>query len=106
MANLTLLSYCGVVGDDRPTRDGVDGKVVDHHRAGQGIGRGMALHLGKHGARVVVAEWKAHRVERVVDELTELGVDALGVECNILERPLDRRRGRDDRRAVRAASTR
>ena len=54
--------------------------------AGQGIGRGMALHLGKRGARVVVAEWKAHRVERVVDELHALGVDALGVECNILER--------------------
>ena len=54
--------------------------------SGQGIGRGMALHLGKHGARVVVAEWKAHRVERVVDELRALGVDALGVECNILER--------------------
>jgi 3-oxoacyl-[acyl-carrier protein] reductase len=47
----------------------------------------MALHLGKRGAKVVVAEWKAHRVERVVDELTGLGVDALGVECNILERP-------------------
>jgi NAD(P)-dependent dehydrogenase (short-subunit alcohol dehydrogenase family) len=64
----------------------VDGKVVIITGAGQGIGRGMALHLGKHGARIVVAEWKAHRVERVVDELTGLGVDALGVECNILER--------------------
>jgi NAD(P)-dependent dehydrogenase (short-subunit alcohol dehydrogenase family) len=67
--------------------DGVDGKVVIITGAGQGIGRGMALHLGKHGARVVVAEWKVHRVERVVSELTDLGVDALGVECNILERP-------------------
>jgi len=73
------------VGDDRP--DGVDGKVVIITGAGQGIGRGMALHLGKHGARIVVAERKAHRVERVVDELTGLGVDALGIECNILERP-------------------
>jgi len=36
---------------------------------------------------VVVAEWKAHRVERVVDELHGLGVEAMGVECNILERP-------------------
>jgi NAD(P)-dependent dehydrogenase (short-subunit alcohol dehydrogenase family) len=66
--------------------EGVDGKVVIVTGAGQGIGRGMALHLGKHGARIVVAEWKAHRVERVVDELAGLGVDALGVECNILER--------------------
>lgn len=68
-------------------REGVDGKVVVITGAGQGIGRGMAHHLGKHGARVVVAEWKAHRVERVVGELQQLGVDALGVECNILERP-------------------
>jgi len=70
------------VGDQS---EGVDGKVVIITGAGQGIGRGMALHLGKHGARIVVAEWKSHRVERVVDELTALGVNALGVECNILE---------------------
>jgi 2-hydroxycyclohexanecarboxyl-CoA dehydrogenase len=73
------------VGDDRA--DGVNGKVVVITGAGQGIGRGMALHLGKHGARIVVAEWKAHRRERVVGELVDLGVDALGVECNILEQP-------------------
>jgi NAD(P)-dependent dehydrogenase (short-subunit alcohol dehydrogenase family) len=46
----------------------------------------MAHHLGKHGATIVVAEWKAHRVERVVAELEGLGIEALGVECNILER--------------------
>jgi NAD(P)-dependent dehydrogenase (short-subunit alcohol dehydrogenase family) len=67
--------------------EGVVGKVVMITGAGQGIGRGMALHLGKHGATIVVAEWKAHRVERVVEELHGLGVEALGVECNILERP-------------------
>jgi NAD(P)-dependent dehydrogenase (short-subunit alcohol dehydrogenase family) len=65
---------------------GVDGRVVILTGSGQGIGRGMALHLGRHGARVVVADWKAHRVERVVAELNGLGVDALGVECNILDR--------------------
>ncbi|HEV3226911.1 MAG TPA: SDR family oxidoreductase [Acidimicrobiales bacterium] len=65
---------------------GVDGKVVVITGAGQGIGRGMAHHLGTRGATVVVAEWKAHRVDRVVSELHELGVEALGVECNILER--------------------
>jgi NAD(P)-dependent dehydrogenase (short-subunit alcohol dehydrogenase family) len=64
----------------------VDGKVVLITGSGQGIGRGMAHHLGKHGATIVVAEWKAHRVERVVAELEGLGVEALGVECNILER--------------------
>ncbi len=67
-------------------REGVDGRVVLITGSGQGIGRGMALHLGKRGATIVVAEWKAHRVERVVDELHGLGVEAMGVECNILER--------------------
>jgi len=68
-------------------REGVDGRVVLITGSGQGIGRGMALHLGKRGATVVVAEWKAHRVERVVEELRGLGIEAMGVECNILERP-------------------
>jgi NAD(P)-dependent dehydrogenase (short-subunit alcohol dehydrogenase family) len=77
------------VGEDRTAaaEGDVVGRVVIITGAGQGIGRGMAHHLGKHGARIAVAEWKAHRVERVVDELTDLGVDAVGVECNILERP-------------------
>src|SRR3954452_7525343 len=65
----------------------VVGKVVLITGSGQGIGRGMALHLGKGGATIVVAEWKAHRVERVVDELHGLGVEAMGVECNILQKP-------------------
>ena len=64
----------------------VDGKVVLITGSGQGIGRGMAHHLGKHGATIVVAEWKAHRVERVVGQLHDLGVEAMGVECNILDR--------------------
>jgi NAD(P)-dependent dehydrogenase (short-subunit alcohol dehydrogenase family) len=65
---------------------GVADKVVIVTGAGQGIGRGIAHHLGKHGASIVVAEWKAHRVERTVAELEELGVPALGVECDIMQR--------------------
>jgi NAD(P)-dependent dehydrogenase (short-subunit alcohol dehydrogenase family) len=62
---------------------GVKDKVVIITGSGQGIGRGMALHLGKNGAAIVVAEWKAHRMERTVSELEELGVPVLGVECDI-----------------------
>jgi NAD(P)-dependent dehydrogenase (short-subunit alcohol dehydrogenase family) len=65
------------------TEPGVKGRVVIITGAGQGIGRGMALHLGKHGASIVVAEWKAHRAERTVAELTELGVDAIATVTDV-----------------------
>jgi NAD(P)-dependent dehydrogenase (short-subunit alcohol dehydrogenase family) len=65
---------------------GVDGRVVIVTGAGKGIGRGMAHHLGKGGASVVVAEWKPELLRQTVDELTELGVPTLGVECDINER--------------------
>jgi NAD(P)-dependent dehydrogenase (short-subunit alcohol dehydrogenase family) len=64
----------------------VDGRVVIVTGAGQGIGRGIARHLARHGASIVVAEQKPHRVERVVDELVDLGAAALGVETDILDR--------------------
>ena len=67
-------------------RQGVEGRVVIVTGAGQGIGRGIALHLGKRGASIVVAEWKEHRAERTVAELTELGVPALAVACDIMQR--------------------
>lgn len=65
------------------TEQGVRDRVVIVTGAGQGIGRGIARHLGRHGARIVVAEWKPHRLQRTVDELHALGVDALGVECDV-----------------------
>ena len=68
------------------TDHGVQDRVVIVTGAGQGIGRGMAHHLGKHGASVVVAEWKEHRADRTVAELTELGVPALGVVCDVSDK--------------------
>jgi NAD(P)-dependent dehydrogenase (short-subunit alcohol dehydrogenase family) len=65
------------------TGRGVDGRVVIVTGAGQGIGRGIAHHVGKAGASVVVAEWKEHRAERTVEELTSLGVAALAAVCDI-----------------------
>ena len=34
----------------------------------------------------MVAEWKRDTMQRTVDELTDLGVPTLGVECDINER--------------------
>ena len=64
----------------------VDGKVVIITGSGQGIGRGMALHLGKNGASIVVAERRVDRAERTVAELEELGVPALLVPCDVSNR--------------------
>ena len=65
------------------TEHSVDGRVVIVTGAGQGIGRGIAHHLGKNGASVVVAEWKEHRAQRTVEELTALGVPALAAVCDV-----------------------
>jgi len=65
------------------TEHGVAGRAVIVTGAGQGIGRGMALHLGRNGASVVVAEWKEHRATRTVEELEALGVPALAAVCDI-----------------------
>jgi 2-hydroxycyclohexanecarboxyl-CoA dehydrogenase len=65
---------------------GVDGKVIIVTGAGRGVGRGMALHLGRGGARVVVAEWKPHLLTDTCAELSELGVDNLGVVCDIQDK--------------------
>jgi NAD(P)-dependent dehydrogenase (short-subunit alcohol dehydrogenase family) len=65
------------------TEHGVDGRVVVVTGAGQGIGRGIALHMGRNGASVVVAEWKKHRAQSTVEELKALGVPALTAVCDV-----------------------
>jgi NAD(P)-dependent dehydrogenase (short-subunit alcohol dehydrogenase family) len=64
----------------------VAGKVVIVTGSGRGVGKGMAVHLGKGGARIVVAEWKQHLLEQTCSELESLGVEHLGVVCDIQQR--------------------
>ena len=64
----------------------VEGRVVIVTGSGQGVGRGMAHHFAKAGATVVVADWNAEKMARTVAELQDLGAEALGVQCNIMER--------------------
>jgi 2-hydroxycyclohexanecarboxyl-CoA dehydrogenase len=68
------------------TEHDVTGRVVIVTGAGQGIGRGIAVHLARHGASIVVAEWKEHRARRTVAELEALGAQALAVACDIMRR--------------------
>jgi NAD(P)-dependent dehydrogenase (short-subunit alcohol dehydrogenase family) len=63
----------------------VEDKVIIVTGAGRGIGRGMALHLAKGGARVVAAEWKHDLLDDTLAELRALGSDALGVVTNIMD---------------------
>lgn len=65
---------------------GVAGRVVVVTGSGQGLGRGMALHLARHGAKVVVAERRADRMASVVEELHGLGAEAEGVVCDVADR--------------------
>jgi NAD(P)-dependent dehydrogenase (short-subunit alcohol dehydrogenase family) len=46
----------------------------------------MAHHLGKCGAKVVVADYKPALMEQTVEELATLGVPNLGVVCDIRKR--------------------
>jgi NAD(P)-dependent dehydrogenase (short-subunit alcohol dehydrogenase family) len=61
-------------------------KVIIVTGSGRGVGKGMALHLGKGGARIVVAEWKEHLLAETCAELDELGVANIGVVCDIQQR--------------------
>ncbi len=64
----------------------IDGKVAIVTGAGQGIGRGIALVFARAGAKVAVAEWKSHRMERTVKEIRALGFPAIGVEADVSKR--------------------
>jgi len=65
------------------TAHGIDGRVVIVTGAGRGIGRGIARHLAKNGATIVVAEHRARRLDDAMAELDGLGVQSLGIECDV-----------------------
>lgn len=49
----------------------------------QGIGRAIALGLGREGAKVVVADLQAEKAKGVAEELKALGTEGVGLEVNV-----------------------
>jgi len=55
--------------------------------AAQGIGRAIALGMGREGAKVVVADLQGAKAKAVVDELQVAGSEALAVEVDVSREP-------------------
>jgi len=53
----------------------------------QGIGRAIALGMGREGAKVVVADLQGDKAKTVADEVRTLGTDAIAVEVNVASEP-------------------
>ena len=64
----------------------VDGKVIIVTGSGRGVGLGIARHLGRGGAKIVVAEWNLDGLDAAVSQLRALGIDVLGVRTDIMRR--------------------
>jgi meso-butanediol dehydrogenase/(S,S)-butanediol dehydrogenase/diacetyl reductase len=64
----------------------LDGKVVIVTGAGQGIGAGIALAAAAEGASIVVAGRTLDKCERTAAQITERGVEALAVKCDVRRR--------------------
>jgi NAD(P)-dependent dehydrogenase (short-subunit alcohol dehydrogenase family) len=69
----------------------IAGKVAFVTGAGSGIGRAVALALGREAAGVVVADIGGDRAEAVASEIRGAGGNALAVECDVSDRASVRR---------------
>ncbi len=63
----------------------LSGKVALVTGAGQGVGRGIALMLAAHGAKVVVNDYVLSRAEAVAGEINEADLAAIGVEGDVTD---------------------
>lgn len=61
----------------------LEGKVAVVTGGAQGIGRAIALGLGREGAKIVVSDLQADKARDVAGELLALGSEAIPVEVNV-----------------------
>ncbi|MEX1007641.1 MAG: SDR family NAD(P)-dependent oxidoreductase [Acidimicrobiia bacterium] len=64
----------------------VAGRVVIITGASRGIGRGIALHLARQGARLAITGRRPDRLEAISAELDTLGAQYLAVPVNVADR--------------------
>jgi 3-oxoacyl-[acyl-carrier protein] reductase len=65
----------------------LDDKVAVVTGGAQGIGRAIALGLGREGAKVVVADLQADKAKNVAKELSDSGSEGHAVEVNVANEP-------------------
>ncbi|KAK8091573.1 17-beta-hydroxysteroid dehydrogenase [Apiospora hydei] len=66
----------------------LDGKVALVTGSGRGIGAAMATELGRAGAKVVVNYAKSKEpAERLVEEIKQLGTDAVAIQADVAKVP-------------------
>lgn len=64
----------------------LDGKIAAVTGAGQGVGREVALHFARSGARaVIVNDFYAERAQAVVQEIAALGVKGVAAVCDVTD---------------------
>ena len=63
----------------------LDGRVAFVTGAGRGIGAATALRMSEEGARVALADIDSEGSQQVAHEITQLGSDALALQCNVAD---------------------